>query len=54
MLILIFLIFLLPMLGRRTGFGLNVLSWLLSTPVNWLYLGILTITGTYNISVPNL
>lgn len=35
-LILIGLIFLLPMLGRQFGVDLNVFSWLILQPINWL------------------
>ncbi|HUC63144.1 MAG TPA: site-2 protease family protein [Alphaproteobacteria bacterium] len=49
-LILLALIFLLPMLGRNLGIDLNVVSWALSDPVNWLYRAMRWVTGTYSMT----
>jgi Zn-dependent protease len=49
-LILITLIFLLPLIGRHIGMNLNVLSWLLSEPVNSLYRALRWVTGTYDMT----
>lgn len=53
-LILITLIFFLPIIGRHLGMDLNVISWLLSEPVNSIYRGILRLTGSYDIPIPNI
>lgn len=51
-LILFALIFFLPVIGRHLGTDINVLSWLLSRPVNTIYVWILRLTGTYDIHIP--
>lgn len=53
-LILITLIFFLPALGRYFGTNINVVSWLLSEPVNTIYRDILRITGSYDIPIPGI
>jgi Zn-dependent protease len=45
MLILIGVIFLLPFLGAQLGMNLNILSWILLPPVNFLYGLVLSLTG---------
>jgi Zn-dependent protease len=45
MLILIGLLFVLPMMGRELNFDLNVLSWLLLRPLEFLYNAVVWITG---------
>lgn len=45
MLILIGLIFILPFIGNQIGIDLNVLSWILGTPVQFLAQTVLQITG---------
>jgi Zn-dependent protease len=47
MLILILLIFVLPYVGQTTGVNLDVMSWLLARPVEYLLHLIGVITGTY-------
>jgi len=48
--IVFFMIFLLPMIGRRIGVDLNVLHWILSEPVNSLYRAIRWVAGTYDMT----
>ena len=38
------------MLGRNLGIDLNVVSWVLSEPVNWLYRAMRWVTGTYGMT----
>ncbi|HYB10954.1 MAG TPA: site-2 protease family protein [Alphaproteobacteria bacterium] len=48
--ILFFMIFFLPIIGRHMGLDLNVLHWLLSDPVNFLYRAMRWLTGTYDMT----
>ena len=45
MLLLIGLIFILPMIGRQIGVDLNVLTWVLGAPVEWVLRLVLIATG---------
>ena len=47
MLILIFALLILPALGERLHTDLNVVSWLLEWPAQWLYDGVSWVTGTH-------
>jgi len=45
MLLLIGLIFILPMIGQQIGVDLNVLTWVLGAPIEWVLRLVLTVTG---------
>ena len=45
LLIVILLIFVLPMIGREVGLDLNILHWLVSGPVEFLFRAVLNLTG---------